>query len=84
MKYMISMPDGWDGECCGFCCECPLLRIIRKRLKNNRAECPLAIAKPAVEVKLDIDHETGLSVIDEKGVFHFEGQDRYYAVKEEK
>ena len=43
-----------------------------------------ANAKEAIQVKFDIDKETGLSVIDANGKFHFEGQDKYYAVAVDK
>ena len=81
MKYIVDMPDKWDGQRCGTCCDCPLLYWVRKATKNKKTECPLATAKRAINVKFDIE-DGGFSVIDEKGVFHFEGQDKYYAVED--
>ena len=75
MNYIISMPDNWKPQ---DCYTCP---IKCQSVHGVNPECYLKNAKEAIEVKFDIDSETGLSVIDEKGVFHFEGHDKYYAVK---
>ena len=73
---IFDMPENWRmaGDCCPFNCN------------NNCAstKCPLANAKEAIQVKFDIDKETGLSVIDANGRFHFEAQDKYYAVAVDK
>ena len=47
---LVKMPEKWDGQRCGTCCDCPLLYWVRKASEDNRAECPLATAKPVVEV----------------------------------
>ena len=43
-----------------------------------------ATAKIVIPVKFDIDLETGLSVMDEKGTFQFEGQFDYFSVARDK
>ena len=50
---VVKMPNQWDGQSCGFCCDCPLLRTIRKQLHDPRAECPLAAAKPAKKADIN-------------------------------
>lgn len=47
---LVKVPDKWDGQRCGICCECPLLYWVRKASGNAHSECPLATAKPVVEV----------------------------------
>ena len=47
---LVKMPEEWDGQRCGTCCDCPLLYWVRKASEDNRAECPLATAKPVEEL----------------------------------
>lgn len=54
MKYIIEMPDGWDGTCD----KCPLTEYEPDGwpIYNCQAEiskCPLAKAKKAVEITTD-------------------------------
>ena len=80
-QWIIEMPEDWKGD--KDCVMCGAYRHICQSRFKDAFECPYANAKEAVEVKLDVDNELGLSVIDKKGIFHFEGQDKYYAVKED-
>ena len=59
MKYIIEMPDKWDGQACGSCCDCPLLKTVRRMSRDRRAECPLANAVKAVEVSGGIARAIG-------------------------
>jgi len=93
--YLVEMPEGWKPENeprkdggPEMCQKCPFCEA---RSPNSEDEddyccipgqCPLANAKEAVEVKFEIDKETGLSVIDKNGKFHFEGHDKYFAVED--
>ena len=73
MKYiLLEVPDTFP-KCEG----CPFYITL-----CDRDYCPLSKAKEAVEVKITVDHEVGASVIDSTGRFHFEGQDKYYAVED--
>ena len=76
--WIVEMDENWDGTCT----KCPI-GCDEQDLTWSKT-CPLANAKRAVEVRFEIDHETGLSVIDKNNKFHFEGQDKYYAVEVEK
>ena len=76
--WIIEMPEYWrPGDCYTCQMEC-------QSFKGINPACPLSYVKKAVEVRFEIDHETGLSVIDKNNKFHFEGQDKYYAVGVEK
>ena len=80
MKTILITVDDkfWNDPC--FRCPAKGWRACKMTFNT----CPLANAKEAVEVKFDIDKETGLSVIDANGRFHFEAQDKYYAVAVDK
>ena len=93
-KYIIEMPDGWKPEPLNDwkqgmppkCGKCPFRDTYDDENDEfcSPGNCPLANAKEAIRVKFGIDKETGLSVIDANGKFHFEWQDKYYAVAVDK
>ena len=62
MKIIADMPDKWNGQRCGLCCECPLLYWVRKASGDKRAECPLATAQEAKEIKTLTPHHVGFKL----------------------
>lgn len=78
-RFIIEMPHKWDWA--DPCKDCP---FECDSCTFPALNCPLGHAKEAIEVKFEYDPESGLSVIDENNIFHFEGQDKYYAVKVDK
>ena len=83
-KWIIDLPDAFNKKhkcklCPAYVLNCRGYFGASERIKNR---CPLANAKKAVEVKFEIDTHEELSIVDEKGGFHFDGRDKYYAVED--